>query len=234
MGMRSHQRLVRLTKADKDGFFECGDINHCSSVRSDLREVAETIKSGKRLYEVYDSNRTTFIQYHAGIKTAIGLEEKMLCPKKRDITVSVFYGDARTGKSHTAVEICESLGMEYFFCNSPQGGLVWWDGYDREPAVIIDDFKGWIKPHDLFRLMDKYELRLATKGAVRYAFYTHMFITSNFAPLTWYSDEVIFDREALLGRIHNIHLYGWDQSGQRIAPDNTVIVEERSQRPYDY
>lgn len=229
----ANENRVYCTKADKDNFFECGDINHCSSVRSDLREVTEQIAAGKRLYEIYESNRTCFIQYHSGIKSAVALEEKILCPKVRnDLTVSVFYGEAGTGKSHRAVEICNAGKLDYFFCNSPQGGVVWWDGYDREPAVIIDDFKGWIKPHDLWRILDKWELRLPTKGSIRYAFYTHVFITSNYPPLSWYSDEVVFDRQALLRRLHNIHLYGWDQSGQRVPPDNVVIVEEKNDKPY--
>lgn len=230
----ANENRVYCTKADKENMFECGDINHCSSIRSDLRELTEQITAGKRLYEVYESNRACFIQYHAGIKTAIGLEEKLLCPKVRDLTVSVFYGSAGTGKSHTAVQICNDLKLGYFFCNSPQGGIVWWDGYDREECIIIDDFKGWIKPHDLWRLLDKWELKLPTKGSQRYAFYTHVFITSNYAPLNWYSDEVIFEREALTRRLHNVHLYGWDQTGQRKPPDNVVIVEEKNERPYDY
>jgi len=229
----ANENRVYCTKADKDNLFECGDINACSSVRSDLREVAEKIREGKGIYDVYESNPTTFIQYHAGIKAAVALEEKKLCPNIREVTVSVFYGDAGTGKTHTAVEICNAMKMEYYFANSPQGGLVWWDLYDREPAIIIDDFKGWIKPHDLFRILDKYQFRLPVRGAVRYAFYTHVFITSNYAPLTWYSDEVIFERQALLRRLHNVHLYGWDQSGDRKPPDNVVIVEEKTDRPYD-
>lgn len=229
----ANENRVYCTKADSDNFFEVGDINQCSSVRSDLREVAENIKKGKRIDEIFDENGSTFIQYHAGIKAAVALVEKKLCPKERDITVSVFCGNAGTGKTHTAVNICNAMGMEYYIANSPQGGLVWWDLYEREPAVIIDDFKGWIKPHDLFRILDKYQLRLPVRGAVRYAYYTHVFITSNYHPREWYSDEVIFEREALFRRLHNIHIYGWDQSGERKPPDNVVIIEEKTDRAYD-
>lgn len=230
----ANENRAYCTKADKDGFFECGDINHCSSSRSDLREVSEQIKKGKRIDEIFEDNGTTFIQYHAGIKAAVALVEKKICPKIRELTVSVFCGRAGTGKTHTALDICTSLGVDYYIANSPQGGLIWWDLYEREPAIIIDDFKGWIKPHDLFRILDKPTLRLPVRGAVRYAFYTHVFITSNYHPNEWYSDEVVFEREALMRRLHNIHIYGWDQSGNRIPPDNVVIVEEKNEKPYDY
>jgi len=220
------------TKADQSNFFECGDINACSSIRSDLRESAELIEKGKNLEEVYTANRTCFIQHHSGIKAALALEEKILCPKERNITVSVFYGQSGCGKSHTAVDICNKMGLKYFFVNSPQGGLVWWDGYDREPCVILDDFKGWIKPHDLWRILDKWECRLPTKGAVRYAFYTHFFITSNYPPDKWYSDEVVFERDALFRRLHNIYLYAWSGTGR--DPENDVtIIHEKNTREYD-
>jgi len=229
----AQKNRVYCTKEDPEHFFECGDINACSSARNDLREMAEQIKAGKRLREVYESDRVTFIFHHAGVKSAMAVEEKILCPKIREVTVSVLCGNAGTGKSHQAVEICNSMNMEYFICNSPQGNLLWWDGYDREPAIIIDDFKGWIKPHDLFRILDKYEYRLPTKGAMRYAFYTHVFITSNYHPREWYNDEVIFERQALFRRIHNIHLYGWGQGDSRVPPDDVVIVEEKNERPYE-
>lgn len=229
----ANENRVYCTKADKDNMYECGDINQCSSSRSDLREVAENVKKGKRIDEIFEDNGSTFIQYHAGIKAAVALVEKKICPKVREVTVSVYCGRAGTGKSHTAVEICNSLNIEYYIANSPQGGLVWWDLYEREQAIIIDDFKGWIKPHDLFRILDKWQFRLPVRGAVRYAFYTHVFITSNYHPTEWYSAEVVFEREALMRRLHNIHIYGWDQTGERKPPDNVVIVEEKNERPYE-
>lgn len=223
------------TKADPNGYWICGDIRNCGQgARSDLVEMSELIKEGKKLDEIYEHNRVTFIQYHSGIKAALALEEKRLCPKIRnDLVVSVFYGDAGTGKTHTAYDICQKLGIEPFFINSPQGGIIWWDGYDRDQAIIVDDFKGWIKPHDLFRLLDKYPYRIPYKGGYRLAFYTHVFITSNYPPSMWYSDDVVFERAALFRRIHNIYAYGWNGIEGRDPEKDVSIIDEKALKPYD-
>lgn len=227
--------LTYCSKEDPDGFWQCGDIRICGQgSRSDRVELAEEIQSGKNLQEIYETNRARYLQYHNGIKAALILEEKILCPKLRnDLTVTVFCGEAGTGKTHTAYSICTALGFEPYMVNSPQGGLVWWDGYDRDMAVIIDDFKGWIKPHDLFRVLDKYPYRVPYKGGYRMAFYTHVFITSNYHPSQWYSDDVVFERQALFRRIHNLHIYGWNQGEGRDPQNDVTILEEKSLKPYD-
>lgn len=231
----SQDNFKYCTKADPNGYWCCGDIRQCGQgSRTDRVEIAELIKEGKNLDQVYQHNRSSFIQYHSGIKAAIFLEEKILCPKLRDdLCVTVYCGNAGTGKTHTAFKICTSLGFNPYFVNSPQGGIVWWDGYDREEAIVIDDFKGWIKPHDLFRVLDKYPYRIPFKGGYRMAFYTHVFITSNYHPREWYSDDVVFERDALFRRIHNIYIYGWNQGEGRDPENDVTILTEKETRPYE-
>lgn len=229
------ENFAYCTKVDPNGYWCCGDIRICGQgSRSDRVEIAEHIKEGKSLQEVYELHRDSFIQYHSGIKAALFIEEKRIAPKLRDdLCVTVLWGDAGTGKTHTAYKICTALGFEPFFVNSPQGGLVWFDGYDREECMIIDDFKGWIKPHDLFRIMDKYPYRLPYKGGYRYAFYRHLFITSNYHPRDWYNHDVVFERQALFRRIKNLHCYLWHEGDGRNPETDVHIIEEENQMPYD-
>lgn len=118
--------------------------------------------------------------------------------------VILFFGDAGTGKSTKARMYAKLYGEDYTL-GVPSGGTIWFDGYHSQNTLLIDEFKGWIKPPVLNQILDKYRVRLPVKGSMVYAKYTHVFITSNFPPEEWWKQEVVFSREALLRRIHHIY-----------------------------
>ncbi len=57
--------------------------------------------------------------------------------------------------------------------------LGWWDGYDGENCIIIDDFADDIPIQQMLRILDGYQLRLPIKGAFTYAQWTRVIITTN-------------------------------------------------------
>lgn len=203
------QNFKYCTKSDPQNFFQHGQIINRGQ-RSDMDDVAAALKD-RPFIDVALENPGMTIKYGRGMRELKMLYDSLTLPKDRDITVSVYYGNAGTGKTCRALETATKLGLSFYMVNSPQGGSIWYDGYVGQSALIIDDFYGWIKPHDLFRLLDRYPLQLPVKGSHVWAQYSHVFITSNADPLDWYRDDVKikFDMEALARRLHNIYGIYW-------------------------
>ena len=119
----------------------------------------------------------------------------------RRMTVEVFVGDPGTGKTRAAVE--EAGGYENVFIlgKSNRSGVLWWDGYEGQGTVIIDDFgPGWGIPYlRLLRILDGHPVQMQVKGDFVWALYTRVVITTNVPRRMWYSE--VTDQSALDRRI---------------------------------
>lgn len=82
--------------------------------------------------------------------------------KQRDVTVKWYFGATGTGKTYTAIhELLAKYGT-YWTWN---GSFQWFDGYNGEQGVLIDDFRRQdVKFHWMLQLLDKYPLRVPIKG----------------------------------------------------------------------
>ena len=53
-------------------------------------------------------------------------------------------------------EAIEEFGARgVYFKMRDSGAQSWWDEYEGQPCVIINDFYGWIRYDDLLRLLDR-------------------------------------------------------------------------------
>lgn len=148
--------------------------------RTDLHDVADALLEGRSLSAVAESYPVSFIKYHRGIQSLHGIRARNR-REWRTLTVDVFIGESGAGKTRRAIsEHSES----YFILD--QGERVWFDGYDGELALIIDDFYGWIKYGKLLRILDGHPFRCEIKGSFTWAAWTHVIVTSNDHPRTWY------------------------------------------------
>jgi len=100
-----------------------------------------------------------------------------------------FYGPPGTGKSHSARMVGQHLGWRTYL-KDPQSK--WWDGYEGEEIVIIDDFdKYQVKQGgDLKRWMDIYPFQAETKGTQMLIRPKVIIVTSNYAPQDIWTDEI--------------------------------------------
>jgi len=81
-----------------------------------------------------------------------------------------------------------------------------WCGYDSQENVILDEFRGAIDVAHLLRWLDKYPVRVETKGSSRPLVATTFWITSNLCPLDWYPDLDKETAAALVRRLDIVHL----------------------------
>lgn len=236
----AEENLVYCTKADPDGFYQHGTLKNCGSgARAELIELSEKIKSGHKMTAIAYQHPVEYIRYHKGLHAFKSLTEKMNAEPIRDITTTVYWGIGGAGKTYRAREDCLKLGLgEPYFMMNPNNNSIWFDNYDGERGLIIDDFYGWIKPHILFRYLDKYLLQLPIKGSTTYANWTHVWITSNKHPKEWYN-EVVFvnlDKHAYYRRLHNVYFCTKNDDDERFCQteqEDKPLVFDLPAKPHE-
>lgn len=119
-----------------------------------------------------------FARYHKGLEkhAALGAEDRI--PRHRDVTVWWLWGDAGSGKSHFA-ETFDEDNNTCVISDSKEG---WFDGYNGEGTLVLDEFEGLMPYVLLKRVLDKYRLQVPVKGGFVAAAWTRVIITSNMAP----------------------------------------------------
>jgi len=178
------------------GPWTVGDLDECRpGARTDLDELSSAILSGNGRRRIMEEYPSLYIRYSRGVENLLNLRARYATPEWRDIQCSVYYGTAGAGKTRRAVE--ESNGDYYIL---QQGERLWFDGYENQGTLIIDDFYGWVKYGTLLALLDGYPYRAEIKGGFVYASWTKVVITSNDAPEQWYTRGLT---DALKRRIHN-------------------------------
>lgn len=89
----------------------------------------------------------------------------------------------------------------------------WWDGYQQQPVVVLDDFAGWIPLHTFLKLIDVVPIKLQVKGGFTTWFTSKtMYISSNFMPLQWWKNCSPNQYDAITRRISKLVL--WDRDGE--------------------
>jgi len=200
----------------KDGdYWEHGEVKIIGQgARSDLHLFTDEIMTKKRKVEdIALELPETYVKYHAGLNKLEKIVEKP--PKTRPLECTFIFGDPGTGKSTFAREDAEKYG-DYYELKAPDDGNIWWCDYKGEKSLIIDEFKGWIKPTSLNSYLDKFTCKLNCKGTHKYAYWDRVYITSNFEMEEWWSEKVVWNRLALSRRFKNIYKF----TGPPLDPDN--------------
>lgn len=138
--------------------------DRCQGMRSDLDRVHDDIHEGRTLGEIADRNFGAFVRYHGGISKALQLitKRRKQAKERREVEVILNWGVPGSGKSHMAYEDAPEL------YNKPlgEGDAKWWDGYDGEEVILLDDFTGQIKPDELKRILDIYPYEVSVRGGM--------------------------------------------------------------------
>lgn len=114
-------------------------------------------------------------------------------------TCYVFWGRTGSGKSRRA---WDEAGMDAY-CKDPR--TKFWDGYQSEKNVVVDEFRGGIDISHLLRWLDRYPVRVEIKGSSRPLSATNIWITSNISPRDWYPQIDQETLDALLRRLNITH-----------------------------
>lgn len=139
--------------------------------RTDLADITTEIVNGKRINEIMIENPTIYCKYRNGLKDIQATIDKKNSKEFRKVEVEVISGPTGCGKTRKAME-----NASYKIEGSQ---LDWWDGYDMDETIVIDEYSNDIKITRLLNFLDGYQLRLPIKGGFTYAGYTKVYITTN-------------------------------------------------------
>lgn len=120
------------------------------------------------------------------------------------------YGPTGTGKTRWAYETYPDL----YRVNS----FKWWDGYDGQETILIDDMRGdFCKFHEILGLLDIYPFQKETKGGWVQVQFKRVVITAPYSPQEMWSSRTTEDIAQLCRRITKVDFVG---------PPVTVTVTE--------
>lgn len=170
---------------------------HEPGKRTDVKEMYDWIKENSATpYEVMDKFPELYCKYPRAIKDfcTAHMAKKQRTTKSK---VTLIIGPPNVGKSY----YCKDKYPDAFWL-TPSKDRVWWDGYDKQEVVILDEFNyGWLPFDFLKRLLDAYPITVEVKGDTRSMVAKEIVITCNKDPRVWYKDHDKFDDVALLRRI---------------------------------
>lgn len=140
--------------------------------RSDLETVANLVNAGKTIYDIAENCPVEYIKYSKGILSLLHLR----CGYRTWKTeVYWYWGSTGTGKSKTAFQQAMEDGSWYAKDPSNQ----WWDGYNGQEVVVIDDYRrDFCTFSYLLRLLDQYPLIVSVKGSTTQFLAKKIYITT--------------------------------------------------------
>lgn len=165
--------------------------------RSDLESIVSDLTDGKKkLSELMVEQPALYCQYRNGLKDIAASVTKTNTKEFRHLEVTLITGPTGCGKTRKAMETAE------YRIQGTQ--LQWWQDYDQEDCICIDEYSNDVKITELLNLLDGYQLRLNVKGTHSYANWTKVFITTNLKVDEIHREARPAHRAALFRRITNI------------------------------
>lgn len=167
--------------------------------RTDLAALMQMIKEGASERKVLEEFPSQYFRYRHSIVAAINLHVP-----HRDFKpeIEIYHGATGTGKTRKAYEDNKES------CHIQSARTKWWDGYEGQRVVIVDEFYGQWKYDALLQICDRYPYRVQVKGSSVPLRPLKIIFTSNRAPDTWYQHTIV----EFMRRVTRI-LY-FDQDGE--------------------
>lgn len=190
---------------DGDIYLTIGEPSY-SGKRTDLESAVSMLRASKGdMREVADAFPCTYVRYGRGLNAWVDAA-RLQKPRDFKTNVQIWVGPPGCGKSRAAATLCPDPD-EVFYKSRGE----WWDGYNGQCNVIIDDFYGWVKHDEMLRICDRYPHRVPVKGAFVQFLAKNVYITSNIMPDVWYKFES-YNPAALMRRINVFQVWNVVQS----------------------
>jgi len=184
-----------ITYCSKDGDFESYGERPSQGRRSDLLEIKLQIEDGINERTIAEDHWSQWVVYRRSFEAYRTL---LLEPKLRlECRVYLIVGSSGTGKTRYVYQRFADTPGGLWMSHDPT--LKWFDGYQGQRAVVIDDFRGGADFEFVLRLLDIYPLKVPVKGGFVQWCPDFIFLTSNTEPSDWYPD---IDISPLERRIH--------------------------------
>lgn len=164
--------------------------------RTDLDDLRDAIDSGVPLSGLYETHSGSLSRHMNYAKLGLQIYAK----KKADETFERFcdepgfrkkirfiHGPARTGKTWAITKRFAPDELFRLPLGQTKNEKLWFDGYEGQKAILLDDFAGQLKLNAFLNLLDIYPLRGEVKGGFTYVNFEEVYITSNIPPEELYA-----------------------------------------------
>lgn len=189
------------------GPWEWGKMSKGKGERTDIVRCIELCKAGATWETIFEECPHVAMKYQKGISMAKALNKP---PRAKDFTVRVelHYGPTGAGKSYHCIHE-NGTGLDPW--RPMISKELWFDGYDRNKVVLLDDFGGascHVFLVHLLKLLDNYVVKVQVKGLSCWFNPELIMITSNRHPDKWYNwDNRMEEKAALCRRFDSIYVY---------------------------
>lgn len=139
-------------------------------------EIRLKLKAGTSMLEIADSHFRVFLRSNKGLR-----DYEAMCnePRSTKTEVIVIFGPTGTGKSRW----CHDHFPTAYWKSKNE----WWDHYNYQDCVVIDEYYGWLKYDYFLRLLDRYPFICEYKGGSKQFNSKLIILTSNKHPKDWYT-----------------------------------------------
>lgn len=213
------QNKAYCTKSEtrQDGPWEHG-VEPEQGARNDLIAIKRKLDDDVPMAQIADEHFGSFLRYEKGFRAY-----KLLKAPERTwkTEVEVHWGISNAGKSYYAQQIKGAYWKDHG---------QWWDGYDGQEDVVIDEFYGWLTPSFLLRLFDCTPMQVEVKGGFRAFVARRIIVTSNVSWDTWWKPEVVYSRDAMARRLTKIVHYDKPYVVPVVMLDSSDVLKEEPTR----
>jgi len=175
--------------------------------RAELLEVKRDLDRGVPLKRIKDTNFPEWVRFN---KAFTEYRRTSTAPRYWKTKVFLFVGPPGAGKSTLMKLFARYLGTCYKVPHKKGSGL-YFDDYDNQDVMILDEFSGSTMPPELFNLLaDEHECVLPTHGGAGHQFVSKvLFIGTNYAPKFWWKHRSPVQLKQTLRRIDVVFKCGF-------------------------
>lgn len=164
-----------------EGPWEFGEASKGAGTRTDLEGFKEAIKGGKRRKDLYDEHPTLMAKYpkfYEGFRLTLQRESW------RPVQCVLLIGDTGTGKTRWVYDNWLDFWRLPMITTT-----LWFDTYDGQTHVLLDDFAGAMSKVSLvatLKIFDGYFIKVPIKHGFTWWGPSHIAVTTNIEPKYWY------------------------------------------------
>jgi len=166
-----------------DGPWEYGEAKE-QGKRSDLLDIKRKIDEMQPIRTIQEDHFASFVRHSKFFKEY----KRQKTPARNFKTKTfLFVGLPGHGKS-TMMKILARYIGSYYKATNKKGSGQYWDDYDGEDVIILDEFDGSrMTPTDFNDLADEHECVLPVHGGAGHQMVSkYLFIGSNYCPSQWW------------------------------------------------
>lgn len=188
----------------KDGEYNEFGTMPMQGSRTDLQHFKDDILDGHNQDSLLENHTDSFAHFDRFYQRCRNIHLKKIAQEINTPEIIVLIGEPGCGKTRHIYDTEKLEDIYKLEVGDGSSGSLFWNGYDGEPVILIDDFHNNIKLDYMLRLLDRYPMQLNTKGGYTWKCAKKIYITSNIDINNWYPNCPDIHKRALRRRITEI------------------------------